>query len=83
MINFSELKKKMQNKEVKSYSIQIFWSEEDKAYIAKVKELKGCSAFGNTQEEALQEVKTAIRLWIESAISHKDPIPKPDLFHKF
>jgi len=44
------------------YAIEIFYSEEDDGYIAIVLELPGCSAFGETPEEALKEVKIAIEL---------------------
>jgi predicted RNase H-like HicB family nuclease len=30
-------------------------------------ELPDCSAFGNTEEEALKEIKVAIDLWLEAA----------------
>ncbi len=49
------------------YTIEIFYSEEDERYIAVVPELPGCSAFGETEEEALKEIKVAIELWIEAA----------------
>ena len=39
---------------VKDYHINIFYSEEDEGYIADVPDLKQCSAFGSTPEEALQ-----------------------------
>ncbi len=45
----------------------IFYSEEDEGYISVVPELPGCSAFGETEEEALKEIKVAIELWIEGA----------------
>ena len=49
------------------YTIEIFYSEEDEGYIAVVPELPGCSAFGQSEEEALREVKIAMDLWIEMA----------------
>ena len=49
------------------YAIEIFYSEEDGGYIATVPELAGCSAFGETEEDALKEVMTAIDLWLETA----------------
>lgn len=48
------------------YAIEIFYSEEDEGYIAVVPELLGCSAFGETEEEALKEIKIAIDLWLET-----------------
>jgi len=59
------------------YAIEIFYSEEDKGYIATVPELPGCSAFGETEEEALKEAKIAIDLWLETAEKEGREIPKP------
>ncbi|MHA1440064.1 MAG: type II toxin-antitoxin system HicB family antitoxin [Promethearchaeota archaeon] len=59
------------------YAIEIFYSEEDEGYIAIVPELPGCSAFGETEEEALKEVKIAIDLWIEVAKKENRDIPRP------
>ncbi|AEA47386.1 type II toxin-antitoxin system HicB family antitoxin [Archaeoglobus veneficus] len=59
------------------YTIEIFYSEEDEGYIAVVPELPGCSAFGETEEEALKEIKIAIELWIEAAKKEGREIPKP------
>ena len=62
------------------YTIIIFWSEEDQAYIAQVDELEGCSAFADTREGALQEAKTAIQLWLDVARQYGDEIPPPKKF---
>lgn len=59
------------------YTIEIFYSEEDKGYIAVVPELPGCSAFGATEEEALKEVKIAMELWLETARKEGRKIPEP------
>ena len=59
------------------YAIEIFYSEEDEGYIAVVPELPGCSAFGETEEGALEEVKIAIELWLETARKEGRKIPKP------
>jgi predicted RNase H-like HicB family nuclease len=59
------------------YAIEIFYSEEDEGYIAIVPELSGCSAFGNTEEVALREVKTAMNLWLETARKEGREIPEP------
>ena len=59
------------------YAIEIFYSEEDEGFIAVVPELPGCSAFGETEERALKEVKAAMRLWLETAkeIGREIPVP--------
>ena len=59
------------------YAIEIFFSEEDEGFIAVVPELPGCSAFGETEEKALDEVKIAIELWLETAEKEGRQIPRP------
>lgn len=59
------------------YAIEIFYSEEDEGYIAVAPELPECSAFGETEEEALKEIKVAIDLWLETAKKDRREIPKP------
>lgn len=59
------------------YAIEIFFSEEDEGYIAVAPELLGCSAFGETEEEALTEIKTAIELWLTVARNEGRTIPLP------
>lgn len=59
------------------YAIEIFYSEEDEGYISIAPELPGCSAFGETVEKALEEIKTAIDLWIETAKKEGRKIPQP------
>ncbi len=59
------------------HAIEIFYSEEDEGYISVAPELPGCSAFGETVEEALEEIKTAIDLWIETAKKEGRKIPIP------
>ena len=59
------------------YEIIIYWSKEDNAFIVEVPELPGCMAQGNTYEEAIQNIKTAIELWIDTAKEFGDPIPQP------
>ena len=59
------------------YAIEIFYSEEDKGYVAVVPELAGCSAFGETEGAALKEVMTAVELWLETAEKEGREIPRP------
>lgn len=61
------------------YPILIFWSDEDEEYVAVVPDLKGCSASGETVEEAAREAKTAQRLWLEAARDNGYPIPPPTM----
>jgi len=59
------------------YEIIIYWSEEDRAFIAEVPELPGCAADGATYKEALTNVEVIIQEWIETAKELGRPIPQP------
>ena len=59
------------------YETIIYWSGEDQAFIAEVPELPGCMAHGNSYESALENVKQAMQLWIDTAKEFGDPIPEP------
>lgn len=59
------------------YEIIIYWSAEDKAFIAEVPELPGCAADGTTYKEALASVEVIIKEWIATANELGRPIPKP------
>lgn len=59
------------------YPVTIFHSEEDGGYIAIAPDLKGCSAFGETPQEALKEMETAMELWLDVAMRDRAPIPEP------
>jgi predicted RNase H-like HicB family nuclease len=62
---------------VKDYHINILYSDEDGGYIADIPDLKACSAFGATAEEALREVEAAKAAWLEAAQEAGKPIPPP------
>ena len=62
---------------MKDYHINIFYSDDDEGYIADIPDLKYCSAFGETPQEALEEVLIAQKLWIETAQEKKIEIPAP------
>jgi predicted RNase H-like HicB family nuclease len=55
----------------------IYWSDEDKSFIAEVPELPGCAADGRTYQEALENVQVVIQEWIETAQELGRPIPQP------
>ncbi|MBW1790532.1 MAG: type II toxin-antitoxin system HicB family antitoxin [Deltaproteobacteria bacterium] len=57
--------------------MNIFYSEDDKGYIADIPDLEACSAFGDTPDEALREVQKAKALWLEAARSADKYIPPP------
>lgn len=59
------------------YEIIIYWSEEDKKYIAEVPELPGCMADGDTYEDVIKNVQIIISEWIETAKELGLAIPEP------
>ena len=59
------------------YEIIIYWSNEDRVFVAEVPELPGRTAHGNTHEAALENINQAVHLWLETAGEFGDPIPKP------
>lgn len=61
------------------YEIDIFWSKEDEGYIANVPDLEYCSAFGETYEEALREVRVAMELHLDTLKETGRPIPEPKM----
>jgi predicted RNase H-like HicB family nuclease len=60
-----------------NYSYQVFWSEADEGYIAICPEFPNLSAFGETAEEALAELKVALELAIETYREEGWPLPEP------
>ncbi|MDE0034529.1 MAG: type II toxin-antitoxin system HicB family antitoxin [Deltaproteobacteria bacterium] len=46
-------------------------------YAVYVPDLPGCVATGATREEAVSEIREAIRFHIESLLEHGEPVPEP------
>ena len=62
---------------MKDYHINIFWSDEDDAYVADIPDLISCSAIGASQQEALMQVLVAKEAWLEAARIEGKPVPPP------
>ena len=62
---------------MKDYHINIFYSEDDEGYIADIPDLEACSAFGDTPEDALNQVQIAKAIWLEAARAAGKLIPEP------
>jgi len=62
---------------MKDYHINVFYSDEDKCYIADIPDLRYCSAHGATPQKALEEVLIAQKLWLEEAKESGIKIPPP------
>ena len=59
------------------YHINVFYSDDDRCYVADIPDLKFCSAFGATPEEAVREVLEAKSAWLEVARQRRKLISKP------
>ena len=59
------------------YEVIIYWSYEDQAFIAEVRELAGCMADGKTYRQAVANVETVMKEWVETAKDLGRPIPEP------
>jgi predicted RNase H-like HicB family nuclease len=59
------------------YELIVFWSEEDGKFLVEVPELPGCMADRDTYEHAVQNARTVISEWIETAKSLGREIPQP------
>jgi predicted RNase H-like HicB family nuclease len=59
------------------YEIIVYWSDEDRLYVAEVPELPGCMADGKTYQEAIKNAQIVISEWLETAESMGREIPQP------
>jgi predicted RNase H-like HicB family nuclease len=51
--------------------------DEDGVYVAEVPSLPGCISQGETREQAIENIKEAIAVYLESLEAHDEPIPPP------
>ena len=59
------------------YPVVIEYDAEEDVYLADCPLLSGCYTDGKTFEEALENIRDAIRLVIESRLAVGDPVPIP------
>ena len=57
------------------YHINVFFSEDDNGWIAEIPDLPGCSAYGDTPEQAVAEVGIAKVAWLETAHAEGRAVP--------
>ena len=67
--------------EMHKYAVVISWSADpgDQVFVADVPELPGCTAHGDTHEEALSNAQEAIALWLATCDELKRPRPTPGI----
>lgn len=55
----------------------IIEKDEDGIYVVQASSLPGCISQGKTRAEAIENIKEAIELYIESLAAHDEPVPPP------
>ena len=63
--------------DAREFARRVFYSNEDKCWVAVAPEVVGCSAFGDTDTEALKELDIALGLHLETMKHAGLKIPKP------
>jgi predicted RNase H-like HicB family nuclease len=58
----------------------IFEREADGGYVVHCPTLPGCRTQGDTLDEAHENIKEAIALYLESLIAHHEAIPEEDIY---
>ena len=61
---------------MKNYHFSIVVEEDDNGYFVFCPELQGCYSQGDTYEEALGNIKDAIKLHLEDRLKSKEELPK-------
>ena len=59
------------------YTIVLRRDTKDEIFVARVEELTGCSAHGNTEPEALSNLRDNMQLWIADCLESGDEVPEP------
>ncbi|MBN1431876.1 MAG: type II toxin-antitoxin system HicB family antitoxin [Methanomicrobiaceae archaeon] len=63
----------------KSYNFRTMLRKEPEGgYTAYVPSLPGCVTYGDTIDEAVDMVREAVEIYIESLIEHNEPVPSDD-----
>jgi predicted RNase H-like HicB family nuclease len=63
---------------MKTYRFSVVIEKDEEGYFAFCPELQGCYTQGNTYDEALENIKDAIRLHVEDRLEAGEKIPQPE-----
>jgi predicted RNase H-like HicB family nuclease len=63
---------------MRRYTVLLTPDPEDGGYTVTVPALPGCVTEGDTLEEALENAKDAIRLYLEDVIASGEPVPEEE-----
>jgi len=59
------------------YTIILRRDKKDEIFVARVEELSGCSAHGDTEQEAFSNLRDNMEVWIGDCIESGDAVPEP------
>lgn len=62
----------------KRFLVRLDWDDEYKGYVVNVPSLPGCMSQGKTEQEALDNISDAIKLYLEFLRETGQPIPVDD-----
>ena len=57
-----------------------FYPEEAGGYTVIIQDLPGCMSEGDTLEEAMENILSAKKAWLETAWEYEDEIPLPSTY---
>lgn len=60
------------------YRVHVEWSDEDRAFVARVPALPGCAAHGSTADQAAAEVRAAATAMLDTMREDGVGTPAPD-----
>lgn len=58
---------------------EVLRPDDEGDFVARIAELQGCVAHGDTKAKALENLQTVKELWIQDAFENGDPIPEPEV----
>ncbi len=65
------------------HAVSIKWSDEDKAFIATIPQIKGLSAVGDTREKSLSELRIAAQAYFEAFKASGKSLPPAEKVKPF
>jgi len=75
--NKAAVKKAGKSYKAEDYLYSVVWSEEDHAFIGRVLEFHSLAAHGDTQEEALREIRAVVGHALEDLEESGEALPVP------
>ena len=59
------------------YRMEVFFDPESAVWVVRYPELPGCTAHGDSPEDAIALGKEAKTLWLETALEERQAVPRP------